>query len=101
MRLLHHSQLTPPSRSFQLPDGEKLDRSMLPELFWCLLPDAVARRCSSCPDEILPNNPNFMENYLRIASDHSKAILNLFNHHYQVLPLSALTAPLSHHHAGA
>ncbi len=73
---------------FQISDSEKLttDRQCPPELFWCLSPEAVSLRTASCPDEIPPNNPNFMENYLRISGNHSKAICSLFNHRYQVCP---------------
>jgi hypothetical protein len=70
----------------QILEGEKAaaDRHANPCLFWCLSPEAAALRSASCPDEISPNNPNFMENYLRISSDHTRAILSLFSHHYQV-----------------
>jgi hypothetical protein len=70
----------------QISDSEKsaVDRLTPPELFWCLSPGAVSIRNSSCPDEISPNNPNFMENCLRTASDHSHAICSLFSHRYQV-----------------
>jgi hypothetical protein len=60
------------------------DRAASPELYWCLSPDAVARRSASCPDEISPLNPNFMENYLRVGSEEAKAVQGLFNRHYQV-----------------
>jgi hypothetical protein len=70
----------------QILEGDRapVDRHANPCLFWCLSPEAVAHRSASCPDEISPNNPNFMENYLRISSDHTRAILSLFSHHYQV-----------------
>jgi hypothetical protein len=69
-RCLHHNHPL-----FQIPDGEKsaADRQMAPELFWCLSAHAVSIRASSCPDEISPNNPNVMENYLRADSDLSIA----------------------------